>query len=284
MDDAPRDLPYPRPAGCVCRLPPRARAPDARYRLRPRARAAWWPKWTEPRSPRRSWRSGWETASPASARTSTRSGARPSTRSSTTVCWRPRRRSAASRSRTCCRTRWTARSRSPTRRWWTRIYEQNRARFAGPPAGSGAGRHPHASKKRERQARRAGVRPRIAGEGLGQGRARAAPRPPSPCRQARPAWARRAHPSRSCSSWTTSARTATGPSRTIDEILSRYPGKVQLVHRDFPLEGHPEAMPAARAARCAGEQGKFWDYHRSLMMHEGQRWTTHDLKARAPRR
>src|SRR5262245_39082337 len=31
---------------------------------------------------------------------------------------------------------------------------------------------------------------------------------------------------------------------TIDQILSRYPGKVQLVHRDFPLDGHPQAMPA----------------------------------------
>jgi protein-disulfide isomerase len=52
---------------------------------------------------------------------------------------------------------------------------------------------------------------------------------------------------------------------TIDQIMNTYPGKVQLVHRDFPLEGHPQAFPAARASRCAGEQGKFWDYHRSLM-------------------
>ena len=43
-------------------------------------------------------------------------------------------------------------------------------------------------------------------------------------------------------------------------------GKVRLVHRDFPLDGHPQAFPAARAARCAGEQGKFWEYHESLMI------------------
>jgi protein-disulfide isomerase len=67
---------------------------------------------------------------------------------------------------------------------------------------------------------------------------------------------------------------------TIDEILSRYPGKVQLVHRDFPLEGHPAAMPAARASRCAGEQGKFWDYHRSLMKVKGP-MDDADLKGRA---
>jgi protein-disulfide isomerase len=67
---------------------------------------------------------------------------------------------------------------------------------------------------------------------------------------------------------------------TIDEILSKYPGKVQLVHRDFPLDGHPQAMPAARASRCAGEQGKFWDYHRSLMSAKGP-MDDADLKARA---
>ncbi len=55
----------------------------------------------------------------------------------------------------------------------------------------------------------------------------------------------------------------------IDEVLQRYAGKVRLVHLDFPLDGHPEAVPAARAARCAGEQGKFWEYHRSLMSRPG---------------
>jgi protein-disulfide isomerase len=56
---------------------------------------------------------------------------------------------------------------------------------------------------------------------------------------------------------------------TIDEVMSRYAGKVQLVHRDFPLDFHGQAFTAARAARCAGEQGKFWDYYRSLMTGAG---------------
>ena len=51
----------------------------------------------------------------------------------------------------------------------------------------------------------------------------------------------------------------------IDEVLQRYSGQVRFVHLDYPLEGHAEAVPAARAARCAAEQGKFWEYHRSLM-------------------
>ena len=53
---------------------------------------------------------------------------------------------------------------------------------------------------------------------------------------------------------------------SIEEILKRYAGKVRLVHRDFPLESiHDRAIPAARASRCAGEQGKFWEYHRDLL-------------------
>jgi protein-disulfide isomerase len=67
---------------------------------------------------------------------------------------------------------------------------------------------------------------------------------------------------------------------TIDEVMSRYAGKVQLVHRDFPLDGHAQAFPAARAARCAGEQGKFWDYYRSLMTSPGAMEDA-DLRARA---
>jgi protein-disulfide isomerase len=36
-------------------------------------------------------------------------------------------------------------------------------------------------------------------------------------------------------------------------------GKVRFVSRDFPLDFHPNARPAAVAVRCAGEQGKFWE-------------------------
>ena len=66
----------------------------------------------------------------------------------------------------------------------------------------------------------------------------------------------------------------------IDQVLSRYPAKVRLVHMDFPLDGHPGALPAARAARCAGEQGKFWEFHRDLMTAPGS-LDDADLKSRA---
>lgn len=38
-------------------------------------------------------------------------------------------------------------------------------------------------------------------------------------------------------------------------------GQVQLVYYDFPLAGHPHSFVVSRASRCAGDQGKFWEYH-----------------------
>jgi protein-disulfide isomerase len=53
---------------------------------------------------------------------------------------------------------------------------------------------------------------------------------------------------------------------TFPEIKRNYidTGKVRYVARDFPLTMHPFAMPAAVATRCAGEQGKFWQYRHAL--------------------
>ena len=49
---------------------------------------------------------------------------------------------------------------------------------------------------------------------------------------------------------------------TLQAILAKYGSKVRLAFMDFPLrEIHPRAQGAAEAARCAGEQGKFWEYH-----------------------
>lgn len=36
-------------------------------------------------------------------------------------------------------------------------------------------------------------------------------------------------------------------------------GKVKFAYRDLALDFHPFARPAAIAARCAGEQGKYWE-------------------------
>ena len=46
-------------------------------------------------------------------------------------------------------------------------------------------------------------------------------------------------------------------------------GKVQLIFRNFPLTSiHPNAQPAAEAAECADEQGKFWQYHDQLFTNQ----------------
>src|SRR3989344_6837017 len=44
-------------------------------------------------------------------------------------------------------------------------------------------------------------------------------------------------------------------------------GKVAFVWRDFAFLGE-ESFRASEAARCAGEQGKFWDFHDYLFSHQ----------------
>lgn len=44
-----------------------------------------------------------------------------------------------------------------------------------------------------------------------------------------------------------------------EEYVSK--GKVRMVFRDYPLPFHQKALPAAVAANCAGEQGKYWEAH-----------------------
>ena len=49
---------------------------------------------------------------------------------------------------------------------------------------------------------------------------------------------------------------------TLKAVLDKYKGKVRLGFRDFPLKQiHPMAQQAAEASRCAGDQGRFWEYH-----------------------
>lgn len=46
--------------------------------------------------------------------------------------------------------------------------------------------------------------------------------------------------------------------------IKTYGDKVRFIWDDFPLTMHKNAVPAANAARCAEEQGKFWEYHDKL--------------------
>ncbi len=49
------------------------------------------------------------------------------------------------------------------------------------------------------------------------------------------------------------------------QIINRFvlPGNLRIVFHDYAFIG-PESLDAASAARCAGDQGKFWDYHQWL--------------------
>ena len=47
---------------------------------------------------------------------------------------------------------------------------------------------------------------------------------------------------------------------TMQQLSEKYGDDVAWVLRHFPLSFHPEAMPAANAAECASEQGKFWEF------------------------
>lgn len=48
-------------------------------------------------------------------------------------------------------------------------------------------------------------------------------------------------------------------------------GKLRYILRDLPIESiHPQAMPAARATRCAGEQGKLWEMRHSILLNNAR--------------
>jgi len=47
-------------------------------------------------------------------------------------------------------------------------------------------------------------------------------------------------------------------------------GKVRFLARDLPLEFHANAQRAAEAARCAGDQGKYWEMRQALFAGGGE--------------
>lgn len=65
--------------------------------------------------------------------------------------------------------------------------------------------------------------------------------------------------------------------QTYPELQKQYvqTGKARYLVRDLPLSFHPNAKPAALAARCAGEQGKYWQMHDRLFARQAE-WV--DLK------
>jgi protein-disulfide isomerase len=62
------------------------------------------------------------------------------------------------------------------------------------------------------------------------------------------------------------------------EIGTKYNDSVRIYYRDFPL--HDESLDLAMAARCANEQGLFWQMHDKLFQLQGVKEAT-ELKALA---
>ncbi|MBD2387923.1 DsbA family protein [Cylindrospermum sp. FACHB-282] len=59
--------------------------------------------------------------------------------------------------------------------------------------------------------------------------------------------------------------------KTLKQLLAKYPNELTLVYKHFPLSQiHAEALPAAKAAWAANQQGKFWEYHDALFTNQKQ--------------
>ncbi len=50
----------------------------------------------------------------------------------------------------------------------------------------------------------------------------------------------------------------------LEQLLKKYPGKVKLVFKNFPIRSHAYALKAAVAALAAAHQDKFWEFHDML--------------------
>ncbi len=55
---------------------------------------------------------------------------------------------------------------------------------------------------------------------------------------------------------------------TLPQLLEQYGDQIRFIYRDFPGSNHPEAIPAAVAANCAGEQGQYYPYQALLFSGE----------------
>lgn len=59
----------------------------------------------------------------------------------------------------------------------------------------------------------------------------------------------------------------------IKELINEYGDSLRFEYRHFPLINiHANAVPAARAAEAAGQQGKFWEMHDKLFENQSV-WT-----------
>lgn len=63
------------------------------------------------------------------------------------------------------------------------------------------------------------------------------------------------------------------------KLRQQFGNQISVIFKDFPLPMHPLAEKAAEGARCAGAQGKFWEFHDALF--ENKKLQTSHLKQEA---
>lgn len=59
--------------------------------------------------------------------------------------------------------------------------------------------------------------------------------------------------------------------RVVERLLAEHPRDLRFIYRHFPTRRHRNAVPAARAAEGAEQQGKFWEMHAMLLANQ-QQW------------
>lgn len=57
-------------------------------------------------------------------------------------------------------------------------------------------------------------------------------------------------------------------SGAVTDLAKKYPDKLLIAYRYFPLDGHPQSVPSAIAAEAAGKQGKFWEMEQLLFANQ----------------
>ena len=55
---------------------------------------------------------------------------------------------------------------------------------------------------------------------------------------------------------------------TLAKVRETYGDRVKIIFKDYPLPNHPQAPKAAEAARCAGEQSKYWEMHDAMFANQ----------------
>jgi protein-disulfide isomerase len=69
---------------------------------------------------------------------------------------------------------------------------------------------------------------------------------------------------------------------TVKELINRYGNQIRFVYKDFPLVQHGAADYHAEAARCAEEQGKYWEYREKVLQLQDECQNITDAKDHLP--